>query len=409
MTLPLYQRLIIIQRKFPGQFWIMVMGVFISSAGSSMIWPFLMIYVSGKLHLPISTVATLVTINASTSLVSSLYAGSIADKRGRKIVMVISLMTNGVIYLFMSQADSYLGFAFLMFLTGASNPLYQVGADAMLADLIPETDRPQAYAIQRMANNAGIAIGPAIGGFIASRSYTIAFLCAAAGMITYGVLLIFQARETLIPDLESNIKQLATKFGGYDQVLNDRSYLIFVSLIAMGLIAPSMMWVLLAVYTKTNFGLPESLFGWIPTTNALMCVFLQVFITRISRQFSSLSVALAGMFVYSIGVGSVAIMNHFWGFWFSMVIITFGELMLIPTITTYVANLAPAHLRGRYMSIYWFGWGFARSCSPLIGGFLNDNVSPRAIWVGGLLIGLTSSLGLFVFKNIQKKATRISV
>jgi MFS family permease len=46
------------------------------------------------------------------------------------------------------------------------------------------------------------------------------------------------------------------------------------------------------------------------------------------------------------------------------------------------------------MSIYWFGWGLARTLSPLIGGFLNDNVAPRAIWAGGLLLGLASMLGL---------------
>jgi len=368
-----------------------------------MIWPFLMIYVSGKLNLELSTVASLITINATTSLVSSLFAGSIADSRGRKIVMVVSLLTNGVIYLFMSQADSYITFAVLMFLTGASNPLYQVGADAMLADLIPENDRPQAYAIQRTVNNAGIAIGPAIGGFIASRSYTVAFIGAAAGMLIYGLLMITRAKETLHFSRNAKIENYLTKQNGFSIVLKDHKYLIFVSLIALGLMAPSMMWVLLAVYAKTNFGLPESLYGWIPTTNALMCVFLQVFITRSTLRFSRLTVASFGMLVYAIGVGAIAFMSHFWGFWLSMVIITIGELLLIPTATTFVADLAPASSRGRYMSIYWFGWGVARACAPLFGGFLNDNISPRAIWIGGLLIGLSSAMGLFIFQKVAYK------
>jgi len=365
-----------------------------------MVWPFLMIYVSGKLNLELSTVASLITINAATSLVSSLFAGSIADHRGRKIVMVVSLLTNGAIYLFMSQANSYLTFAILMFLTGASNPLYQVGADAMLADLIPDSDRPQAYAIQRTVNNAGIAIGPAIGGFVASRSYTVAFIGAAIGMLIYGLLLIVRAKETLHSIPKAKTESFVIIQSGFSTVLKDHKYLIFVSLIALGLMAPSMMWVLLAVYAKTNFGLPESMFGWIPTTNALMCVFLQVFITRSTLRFSRLSVASFGMLVYAIGVGSIALMSHFWGFWSSMVIITFGELLLIPTATTFVANLAPASSRGRYMSIYWFGWGVARACAPLIGGFLNDTISPRAIWVGGLVIGITSAAGLYIFKKV---------
>jgi MFS family permease len=107
------------------------------------------------------------------------------------------------------------------------------------------------------------------------------------------------------------------------------------------------------------------------------------------------------MLIYSVGVGSVALMSGFWGFWLSMVILTFGELTLVPTASKYVADLAPANLRGRYMSIYWLGWGLARTLSPIIGGFLNDNVAPHAIWVGGLLIGLTSTLGLFLLSRFS--------
>jgi MFS family permease len=82
-----------------------------------------------------------------------------------------------------------------------------------------------------------------------------------------------------------------------------------------------------------------------------------------------------------------------------MVILTFGELTLVPTASKYVADRAPADLRGRYMSIYWLGWGLARTLSPIIGGFLNDNIAPHAIWVGGLLLGLASALALFLLNR----------
>jgi len=111
------------------------------------------------------------------------------------------------------------------------------------------------------------------------------------------------------------------------------------------------------------------------------------------------------MFIYALGAGSVALMSSFWGFWLSMVILTFGELTLVPTASKYVADLAPADLRGRYMSIHWLGWGLARTLSPIIGGFLNDNIAPRAIWIGGLLIGLTSALGLFLLSRVSTNRT----
>ena len=92
-------------------------------------------------------------------------------------------------------------------------------------------------------------------------------------------------------------------------------------------------------------------------------------------------------------------MSGFRGFWLSMVILTMGELTLVPTASKYVADLAPADLRGRYMSMHWLGWGFARTLAPIIGGYLNDNIAPQAIWIGGLLIGLTSTLGLFLLSR----------
>jgi hypothetical protein len=40
-----------------------------------------------------------------------------------------------------------------MALSGAFNPLYRIGADAMMADLIPPEKRIDAYSLLRMGNN----------------------------------------------------------------------------------------------------------------------------------------------------------------------------------------------------------------------------------------------------------------
>ncbi len=409
----------------------MITGVVISTAGGSMIWPFLLIYASGKLHMPLSTVATLISINAGTGLLSSFIAGTLADKIGRKVVMNFSLTVNGLAYFLLMHAEIYPQFVGLMIMIGLSNPLYQVGADAMLADMIPSENRTDAYAINRIANNAAFALGPAIGGFLATRSYNLAFYAAGAGFLIYSLLLFFLARETL--DIQTlskaspwwrlspnmSLKRLIAPFKprpidaiklldenpsqseGYWRMFQDKNYMAFVATTSIGLIAPTMLWILMPVYAKTNYGIPEALYGWIPTTNALMCVFVQYVVTSITRKHRTLPVLSVAMLIYALGTGSVALMNSFWGFWLSMVILTFGELTLVPTASKYVADRAPADLRGRYMSIYWLGWGLARTLSPIIGGFLNDNIAPHAIWVGGLLLGLTSALGLFLLNRLS--------
>jgi MFS family permease len=377
----------------------MITGIVLSTAGGSMIWPFLLIYASGKLDLPLSTVATLISINAGTGLLASVVAGTLADKVGRKLVMNFSLTLNGIAYFLLMHAATYPQFVGLMIMIGLSNPLYQVGADAMLADMIPSEKRTDAYAINRIANNAAFALGPAIGGFLATRSYNLAFYCAGIGFISYSILLFFLARETLTkPSTDMSLRTLQAE--GYELVLKDKNYMAFVAMLSLGLIAPTMLWILMPVYAKTNFGMPEALYGWIPTTNALMCVFVQYSVTSITRRYHTLPVLGIGMLIYALGAGSVALMSSFWGFWLSMVILTFGELTLVPTASKYVADLAPANLRGRYMSMHWLGWGLARTLAPIIGGFLNDNIAPRAIWIGGLLIGLTSTVGLFLLSRI---------
>ncbi len=375
----------------------MIAGVVISTAGGSMIWPFLLIYASAKLNMPLSTVATLISINAGTGLLSSFLAGTLADKVGRKVVMNFSLTLSGIVYFFLMRAETYPQFVILMILVGLSNPLYQVGADAMLADMIPSEKRTDAYAVSRIANNAAFALGPAVGGFLAASSYNLAFYGAAIGYLIYSLLLFFLARETLEKQKASAtqmIGQEAKGQDGYAQVFRDKGYVFFVSLTSIGLIAPSILWILMPVYTNTNFGIPENLYGWIPTTNALMCVVIQYPVTQLTRHYKTLPVTALGMLIYALGVGSVALMSGFNGFWLSMVILTFGELVVVPTASKYVADIAPANLRGRYMSVYWLGWGLARMLAPLIGGFLNDAIAPRAIWIGGLIIGLISVTGL---------------
>jgi MFS family permease len=238
-----------------------------------------------------------------------------------------------------------------------------------------------------------------VGGFIVSRSYPLAFHGAAVVMLCYSGFLLLMVRETLprrAALARAGVAPRPVARGGYGQVLRDRGFMMFFLIATLGMIAPLMLWTLLAVYTKQNFQFPEHLYSWLPITNALMCVFVQVHVTRFTHKRAPLPMLTLGMLVYALGVGSVALMSSFWGFWLSMVIFSMGELIVVPTGTAYVANRAPIDLRGRYMTIYWMTWGLARAVAPVAGGFLNDRISPHAVWYGGLAIGLASTAGLFI-------------
>jgi len=391
------------KKEYPGQFWLMAFGMLISTLGSSMIWPFLMIYVSETLTVSLSVVTSLMTLNSITNLIFAFISGPVVDRLGRKWVMVISLAGNGVCYILMSMATNLPAFAILMALRGAFNPLYQVGTDAMMADMIPSQKRSDGYSILRMSSNLGIALGPAIGGFVASASYTMAFYLAAVGLVTYSLLLLFKAKETL-PD-QSGIEKLQERFGGYGQILRDKPFIQFNLTFTLTTIAASMIWVLLAVYAKQNYGVPENLYGFIPATNAIMVVTLQLFVTRWTKQRKPIQMIALGAFFYGLAAFMIGFGTSFWAFWFAMVVMTTGELLMVPTATTLSANLAPADKRGRYMSIHGMTWGVASGIGPLTGGILSDSISPHAPWFAAGGSGFISIFFYFLLAKRLKDQT----
>jgi MFS family permease len=395
------------KEEYPGQFWLLFWGLLISTTGASMIWPFLMVYVSGKLNLPLTVSASIMTVNSVMAIIFTFVAGPVTDKIGRKWVMVISLLGNGLVYLLYQNATTYLQFCIIAGMAGAFNPLFRVGADAMLADLIPENKRIDAYSLLRLSNNLGVAMGPAIGGFLASTSYTIAFICAAIGMSTYGLMMLIIGKETIPTKLTGMVEEerAKPKLGGYSIIFKDKPYMQFVAAFALIQISAALVWILLSVYTKQQYGIPEKQYGFLPATNGIMIVLMQLGITTWTRKHSTHNMLAIGSAFYGIATFSIALMTGFWGFWFSMVLLTIGEMILVPTSSTYAANLAPVNMRGRYMSLYTLTWGLAYGLGPLLGGLLSDNFGPRFIWIGGGVIGLISVL---VFTSLQKKSAAVA-
>jgi MFS family permease len=402
----MFARLRFAYHTYPGQFWLMFVGMFLSTVGTSMIWPFLMIYVSRTLDVPMAVAASLLTVQSITGITVSFLGGPLLDRVGRKWIMVFSLAANGAAYIFLGHAATYIHFAILLALTGAVNPLYRAGADAMMADLVPPKQRADAYSMMRLSNNLGISIGPVIGGMVASTSYTIAFYAAAAGMILYGLLLALRARETLpaLPGDAAVLRHVKERFGGYPAIFRDGPFMGFIGTFTLAQICAILMWTLMPVYVTTNFGVTENVYKWIPATNAIMVVALQQLITQFTKHRPPLQMMAIGSLIYALSVGGVGLSTGFWGFWLCMVAMTIGEMILVPTSSTYTANLAPADKRGRYMSIYGLSWPVGQGTGPVVGGLLSDTLGPQSTWFGGMAGGLISVL---IFAYFGRRAAQL--
>jgi MFS family permease len=384
-----------IQAAYPRPFWFIFWGMLINASGGSMVWPFLTIYLRTRLDVPLTQVALLLTINAVSGLCATFLAGPAVDRIGRKSAMLSSLVVSGGMLLTMSAAGTYIQWVGIMIVYGAFSPLLRVGGNAMVADLVETERRGEAYALLRTISNLGVAIGPSIGGFVASASYRYAFFMAATAHVIYALLLMGFVRETL--PRGARAKQ-AHGSRGYTPIFRDGAFLGFSGIYTLSGLGYSLMMVLLPVYAYENFGILEKQYGFIMATNAAMVVLLQYFVTRVTARYPALPVLATGSLFYALGVGSVALGRSFFAFWSSMVVLTIGEMIMIPTSTALTANLAPADMRGRYMGIYSLAWGIGVGVSPVFGGFLNDAIAPVAIWYFGLTTGLLGAFG-FVLLN----------
>jgi len=340
-------------------------------------------------------VTTMLTIASVTALAASFAAGPVADRFGRKGLMVLGLAVNGLVYLFFDKTKAWASYALLISLMRSSRVLHTVGGNTMVADIIPIEERSEAYSLLRMAENVGIAIGPAIGGFLTAISYSIAFCAAAVGLGIFTLLVAFFTIETL-PRQVRKTSLGKGQDGGYRQVLKDRRFVAFCAMVILQTMAAALVFLLLPVYAKENFGVPESRSGFFLVTNAILVVTLQFTVTRLSKRYSPMLLMVIGTLFYAAGVGSVGLGGGFLSFLLSMMVMTVGELICAPTATALAANMAPPESRGRYMGVFGLAWAVAFGFGPVIGGVLNDQVAPVAIWYGGALMALVGAAGFAV-------------
>ncbi|MEL7644996.1 MAG: MFS transporter [Anaerolineaceae bacterium] len=391
------------RRHFSSQFWLMFSGLVLSSTGTTMIWPFMLVYASEKLGQPLTAVTSLMTINAICALIAAILAGSLADRVGRKIVMGIGLLGQAAVYLLYIPSREFLVFAILMGLSGFFVPLYRVGTDAMLADMFPPEDRAQAYALVRMGRNIGVALGPILGGLVLAKSYNIGLLAAASTLAVFGLITFLFLKETRPAAKTASAEKLRDQLLVYRSALQNKFFARLIGAHTLMEICGTLVWAFLVVYLKQNFGISEAQYSWLPTTNALMVVFLQVFVTRLTQKRRSTSMLALGSAFYAATMLVIALSSSFWGFWAAMVVMTVGELIIAPTASTFVSGIAPEDQRGRYLGLFGLTWNLGMAVGPLSAGILTDMVGMRAPYFGGAVIGVLSVLAFLALDRLYKK------
>jgi len=387
--------------KYAAQFWLMFVGMVVSSTGTTMIWPFLTVYASSKLSMPMAAIMGLMSFNSIAGLISSILAGALADRFGRKGVMTVGLVGAAGVYAGYIFATQYWHFMILLIFAGLFSPLYRVGTNVTVADVVSAERRAHAYSIMRMGHNIGVALGPILGGLVLARSYNIGFVSASIALLVYAVIVIVFIKETLP---KQNVREgLREQLLIYKEALKNLRFSWMIASHTLMEICATVIWVMLAVHMKSNFGYNEDIYSWIPTTNALMVISFQVLVTRLVQHRRDTQAMIFGAMFYPISMLIIAFSSTFWGFWLGMVTLTIGELIVSPTASAYVANLAAPEKRGRYLGMFSLTWPLAMAVGPVGGGYLSDKVGISAPWFAAAAVGVLAVLSFWGLDRYTQK------
>jgi MFS family permease len=378
--------------EYPRPFWTLVGASFIDNVGGALLFPFFTLYVTAKFSVGMTTVGILFALFSLTSVVGSTVGGALTDRLGRKKMLIFGLLASASTVLVMGLADTIALFAVGAALAGLFANTGQPAQQAMVADLLPEHQRAEGYGIQRVVQNLAVIIGPIIGGFMAAVSYLLLFISDAIGSSITAVIVWLKLPETKPETAEEEAHEsLVETFRGYAIPLKDASFQAFLIASALATIVYMQMHTTLAVYLRDSHGVSTQNYAVLLSMNALMVVALQFPITRRIKRFPPMLMMAAGTLLYAIGFGLFGVASDYVLFIIAMIILTTGEMLVVPVSQALVASMSPEEMRGRYMAVYGFSWVIPMAIGPLLAGLIMDHADPRWVWYASLLVGLVST------------------
>lgn len=388
-------------KRYPPQFRVLMATTFIDSVGGALLFPFFSLYLTAKFGVGMTQVGMLFTGYAIGNLIGSTLGGALTDILGRKRVIVVALIGSALGGLVMGWLDSYGLFLALSWIVGILGGAGSPARQAMVADLLPEEQRSEGFAMLRMLTNLAVTVGPAIGGLLASRSYLLLFISDAVMSLIAAVVIILVMKETKpATPQEESAGSVGTALGGYKRVLRDSPFILFIGACALTALLTMQMDSTLSVYLRDNQGVSTQGFGYILSLNAAMVVLFQFAITSALSRYPRLMILAAGTLLYGIGSAMYGFVSVYALFLVAMVIITVGEMMFWPTAQSMAATFAPEDMRGRYMAMFGYTHALTMMVGPLLSGLLMDNADPRWLWYVSGLLGL---VGAGVFLRLRRR------
>jgi MFS family permease len=386
------QKVRTVYREYPSQFWLLILASFIDRLGGALLFTFFAIYITSKFGVGLTQVGLVSVIWGVTGLFGNFVGGALADKFGRKGVMIFGLVISATSSIGLGLvSELWMLYAITIFV-GLFASVGEPASHAMISDMLPKEQRAEGYSIHRVAFNMAVVVGPMIGGFLATRSYMLLFITDAITSLIMAGFVLFLLDETWRPSEEVEPETTLQAVGSYRNVLADRLFITFVGIGVITQFVYFQMYMTLPVFLTKVHDQPPSGFGYIMSLNAAMVVLMQFWITRRLRNIPPIITMAIGCLFFVVGFGMYSFVALYALFLLAMAFITIGEMVYFPTSQAFVAELAPEDMRGRYMAIYGLSFAIPSSLGTLFAGVISDNIDPYLIWyivsMGGLLAAM---------------------
>ena len=388
----MFTRINRIYHEFPSKFWVVVLVSFIDRIGGTLLFPFFSLYITQKFNVGMTQAGIILGIFSVFGLVGSMVGGALTDKFGRRRLILFGLVFSALSTLSLGLANTLATLYPLAVVIGLLSDVAGPANQAMIADLLPEKQRAEGFGILRVAGNMAWIIGPTIGGFVANRSFFLLFVMDAVVSCIVAVLFYLLMPETKpeAPD-EAQPQSMLQTFAGYAFVLRDFAYGSFLlAAMLMGLVYQQM-YNSLSVFLRDNHGITPQGYGFLLTTSAITVILLQFWMTRQIKHRPPFLMMAAGTVFYMVGFSMFGFVSAYFLFALAIVVITFGEMMIMPTSLALAAGFAPEEMRGRYMALFSLSWALPATIGPGAAGLILDNYNPNLLWyLGGILCAVAA-------------------
>jgi MFS family permease len=138
--------------------------------------------------------------------------------------------------------------------------------------------------------------------------------------------------------------------------------------------------------------------------NTVMIIFLEVPLTLGIEHWSNRLALALGAFLFAVGFGALAVATNVLSVAATVVIWTFGEMILFPGASAYMAEIAPPEKRGAYMGLYLMTFSIAFAVAPWLGTVTLERYGAGPLWITTFVVGCVSAAMMLALKQPHGEA-----